>query len=223
MSKMSSPPEWIFKLSPEREIILQCARADFDPSSADRIRLLAARGLNGNWLMAESIEQRLGPIVYEVLEDRAKDLISPAAMDSLRELARSETASGFLRLRELLRLMDKFEKAQIPVIPYKGAVLSRIAYGNFVRRCFTDLDIVVPQEYIPRVAELMQSAGYRFEEGSRDVHAGRTGLAPGQYSFYLAEHRILVEFHTERTMRYLPLGLDLNLSALFLSKTRSCC
>ena len=208
MNEITPPPDWISGLSPERETILQCARAEFDPSSAERIRFLSGRGLNWNWLLAESIEQRVSPIVYETLNDCSKDLIPPEGMDSLRQLAQRDTANGFLRLRELLRLVELFEKAQIPAIPYKGPVLSQIAYGNFVRRCFTDLDIVVAQEYMPRVAGLMQTAGYRFEEGSKDVHAGRSGFAPGQYTFCHIEQRVLVEFHTERTLRYLPLGLN---------------
>ncbi len=205
---MIRPPEWISALSPEREIVLRCARSEFDPSSADRIRLLVRSGLNLNWLLAESIESRLGPTVYETLHACARDLISPEEMAALRELAQTFAANGILLLRELLRLDRLFEQAHIPVIPYKGTVLSRIAYGNFTRRCFTDLDIVVPQAFIPRVAELMQAEGYHFQEGSREVRAGRFGFAPGQYGFHLADQRILVEFHTERTLRYLPRGLD---------------
>ena len=46
----------------------------------------------------------------------------------------------------MIRLYEMFEAESIPVIPYKGPLLSWLAYRSLTRRMFVDLDLVVPQQ-----------------------------------------------------------------------------
>ena len=117
-------------------------------------------------------------------------------------------AAGKSLLRELLRLHQVFEAAQILVIPYKGPLLARIAYGSFLRREYLDLDFAVEQKNIPETVAVLESAGYCPQFDPREAHAGQNGFAPGQYSFLSHPHKILAEFHTERTLRYFPIPID---------------
>jgi Uncharacterised nucleotidyltransferase len=112
-------------------------------------------------------------------------------------------------LRELLRLHQLFEAAQILVIPYKGPLLAWVAYGSFIRREYSDLDFIVQQKYIPDAVAVLKSAGYHPQFDPREAHAGQDGFAPGQYSFLSHPQKILAEFHTERTLRYFPVPIDI--------------
>ncbi len=192
----------------ELEINLCCGRALIDPAAKERVRSLIRSGLD--WADAAAIAERhrLSPIVYEIVAGTARDLISPAQLNALREATAPSTAAGMALLRELLHLHRLFEGANILVIPYKGPLLAWVAYGSFIRREYLDLDFVVEQKYIPEIVSLLKSAGYKPQFDAREVHAGQEGNAPGQYSFQSHPQGILVEIHTERTLRYFPNSID---------------
>lgn len=193
---------------PELEICLCCGRAPVDTEAKERIRTLIRKGLNWPDVVAIAARHRLSPVVYEAIAGTAQDLISPEQLNELRKAAAPSTAIGMALLRELLRLYGLFEAAEIPVIPYKGPVLAWVAYGSFIRREYQDLDFAVEQKYIPQVATLLQSEGYRPQFDSQEAQAGQDGAAPGQYAFLSPPQKLLVEFHTERTLRYFPVPID---------------
>ena len=193
---------------PELEINLCCGRALIDPAAKERVRLLIRNGLQWPEVVAIAERHRLSSVVYEAISSAAQDLISPAQLNVLREATAPSTAAGMALLRELLELHRLFEAAQIPVIPYKGPLLAWVAYGSFIRREYSDLDFIVQQKHIPDTVTVLKSAGYRPQFDPREAHAGEHGFAPGQYSFLSHPQKILVEFHTERTLRYFPIPID---------------
>jgi hypothetical protein len=192
----------------ELEFVLGCGRALVNPEAKEGVRLSIRNGLNWPEAMAIAEHHRLSPIVYEIVANVAQDLISPAQLNALRQATRPSTASGMVLLRELLRLHLLFEGANILVIPYKGPILAWTAYGSFVRREYSDLDFIVEQRCIPEVVALLNASGYSSQFDSREVHAGQAESAPGQYSFLSSPQKMLVEIHTERTLRYFPTAIN---------------
>jgi hypothetical protein len=195
--------------SPELELNLCCGRALIDPAAKERVRLLIRNGLNWPDALAIAERHRLSPVVYELIAGTAQDLVSPEQLNMLRQATAPSTAAGMVLLRELLRLHRLFETAQILVIPYKGPLLAWVAYGSFIRREYSDLDFIVQQKYIPDVVAVLKSDGYHPQFDPREAHAGQDASAPGQYSFRSHPQKILAEFHTERTLRYFPIPIDL--------------
>jgi hypothetical protein len=194
---------------PELEINLSCGRVLIDPAAKERVRSLLQSGLD--WPVAVGIAERhrLSPVTYEVIAGAAQDVISPEQLNVLRAATARSTAAGMVLLRELLHLHQVFETAQILVIPYKGPLLAWVAYGSFIRREYSDLDFIVEQKYIPDAVAVLKSIGYIPQFDPREAHAGQGASAPGQYNFLSPTQKILVEFHTERTLRYFPVPIDL--------------
>ena len=192
----------------ELEINLCCGRAPVDSETQERIRTLIRNGLNWPDVLAIAEYHRLSPVVYEAIAGVAGDLVPPEQLIALRKATAPPTAIGMALLRELLRLYQAFEAAEIPVIPYKGPVLAWVAYGSFIRREYRDLDFAVPQKYIPRRIALMKDEGYLPQFDSQEAHGGQGKAAPGQYAFLRDKQKILIEFHTERTLRYFPVPID---------------
>jgi hypothetical protein len=193
---------------PELEFVLCCGRTLVNPSAKLEVRLLIRNGLNWPEAMAIAEHHRLSPAVYEIVASAAQDLISPAQLNALRQTTQASTAAGMVLLRELLRLHLLFQNAKILVIPYKGPILAWVAFGSFVRREYSDLDFIVEQRRIPDVVALLNASGYSAQFDPREVHTGRNESAPGQYSFLSSPQKILVEIHTERTLRYFPIPID---------------
>jgi hypothetical protein len=88
-------------------------------------------------------------------------------------------------------------------------VLASLAYGNLALRPFGDLDLLVRQADVFRALELLHVHGYR-SALDQTAPGGRRGSAiPGQYACRFEAGDVLVEFHTERTLRYFPRPIDM--------------
>jgi hypothetical protein len=107
---------------------------------------------------------------------------------------------------ELFRLVDQFRDAGLDAVLVKGPTLALRAYGDTGARQYGDLDFLVRQKDILRATELMISAGYQPEIRPEAISAKKI---PGQYVFVRIAAPLLVELHTERTMRYFPRGLPI--------------
>ena len=195
-------------MRPELELVLRCARTQFDSATIERVRVLLREDLNWPEVVEYAIRHRVTTTLYEGLAVMGADLISPSGQQLLREKVQVSAKNSLILLREMLRLYQLFEEAQIPAIPYKGPVLASLAYGSFAGREYSDLDFAVPQQYIPEAIAVLLAAGFSAGFDLREAHAGQHGFAPGQYSFTLDKQCIPVELHTERTLRYFPVPLD---------------
>ncbi len=196
------------ELRPELELLVCCARAHSGSAGRDRIREILRGTIDWSNVAATSLQHRLVSTVFQGLTSAVEDQLPPAQRELLRTLTQDSGTVALTLFREMLRLYEMFEAERIPVFPFKGPLLSWLAYRNLTRRAFVDLDFVAPQQHIPRITALMKGAGYAPEFDLREVHAGQKAHAPGQYSFYLVTDRARVEVHTERTLRYFPVPLD---------------
>ncbi len=205
---MSLDPHRNHKLRPELELILLCARTRLDEAAAGRVRALLRGGLNWSDVVATAFQHHVASILYENLRLTAEELVPTVWLDSLRQYTRESSGLALLLLSELLRIHEIFEAEQLPLIPYKGPVLSWLAYRSLTGRTFIDLDFVTKQENIPRATALLKGAGFTASFAPQEELAGRSGPAPGQYAFVRESSRAQVELHTEQTLRYFPVPLD---------------
>jgi hypothetical protein len=205
---MSPGSNWRNKPRPELELILSCARTRLDEATAGRVRALLRGELNWPDVVATSFQHHVASFLYENLTHTAEELVPTVWLDSMRQYARESSGLSLFLLSELLRIHEIFEAQQLPLIPYKGPVLSWLAYQSLTGRTFIDLDFVTKQANIPRATTLLTSAGFSAEFSPQEELAGRSGHAPGQYSFCRKANRAQVELHTEHTLRYFPVPLD---------------
>ena len=205
-SKQNKPSR---TLRPELELVLCAARPD-NIENENRIRELTHAGVNWNEVLACASQHNLLPIFCKRFLATEASWLTPERRQTLIDLERHLGKNSMLLLGEMLRLHAVFDAAQVPAIPFKGPVLSWMAYRNFTLRTFSDLDFVLPQRYVPQALSQLQSTGYVALFDSFEAHAGKDGHAPGQYAFASESTGSLVELHTERTLRYFPRPLNLN-------------
>jgi len=215
---MSLDPNRAYKLRPELELILSCARTRLDEAAAGRVRVLLRSGLNWADVVATAFQHHVASFLYENLRLTAEELVPTVWLDSMRQYTRESSGLALLLLSELLRIHEIFEAEQLPLIPYKGPILSWLAYRSLTGRTFIDLDFVTKQENIPRATSLLKGAGFSAQFGLQEELAGRSGHVPGQYAFFRKSSRAQVELHTEQTLRYFPVPLDFdNMSRRFIA------
>lgn len=128
----------------------------------------------------------------------------PDIAQKIHESHRVQVLSAMKMCGELFRLVDLFRSASLDILLVKGPALATRAFGDTGSRVFGDLDFLLRQRDILRATELMISAGYDCDVSPNDIRASKL---PGQYSFVRESVPLLVELHTEGTMRYFPRGV----------------
>jgi len=192
---------------PETEILLLISRTSLAPEAAARLRELLQRELDWPWLLVRSDRHSLYPLLYWHLNASAADLVPPAWLEFLRDLFRQNVQRSLLLTSELIQVVTQLQNAGITAVPYKGSVLASLAYGHLGLRRFQDLDILVRQSEILRAQEVIFSLGYGTVTGATPAQIA-AGRIPGQYAYSRTREKILLEVHTERTLRYFPKPSD---------------
>jgi hypothetical protein len=183
--------------------LLECAAAR--PDSRRLAELL--RQVSWPALLLAAENHGVIPLLSSALLAHGLESSPPRDVASrLHEMQRERTLSSLKLNGELFRLTKLLQDVPLDFAAVKGPTLAVRAYGDAGAREYGDLDFVVRHRNVLQVHELMGAAGYQSEVSPEAV---RTGKIPGQYQFVKALDHILVEFHTERTMRYFPRGLPI--------------
>lgn len=142
------------------ELLLACARPHLDPGNRERIVALVRAGIDWHALLPRARWHGLTSLVYWHVHSTCPEAVPPAILDALQARFRANARRNLLLTQELFRIVSLLERDGTPVIVFKGPVLGLMAYGNPSLRTFSDLDILVHQRDVPKVADRLQAAGY---------------------------------------------------------------
>jgi len=188
--------------SPEWAALLQCASPHADLS----VRSELLREVSWPALVTLAEEHGVVSLLASAMAQLKENLAPPEFANKIRQLHRAQVLSALQMTAELFRLVDQFRDAGLDAVLVKGPILALRAYGDTGARQYGDLDFVVRQKDILPATELMISAGYQPEIPAEAISPKKI---PGQYVFVRIAAPLLVELHTERTMRYFPRGLPI--------------
>jgi hypothetical protein len=193
----------------EKLLLLYCARTKMQPAIANRIRELAAGPLDWNFLLSAAAENSVTPLLGRQFPAVASELIDPAHNLRLQELIRANAVRSLVLTAELIAIMNQFHLAGIQAIPYKGPVLAAQAYGDMTLREFEDLDIVLLQSDMTKANDVLIALGYRPKFPWILTSGVTTAVVPCEYNYRDEPRRMMVDLHTERTLRHFPARPDL--------------
>jgi hypothetical protein len=149
-----------------------------------------------------------------VLADFPGQQIPSSLVDPLRVHKSAHLLANLAMTGKLFRVLAVFQQHNIEGVFVKGPVLSLRAYDEPTARRYSDLDLIVRQRDIPRAAEVLAQIGYSSRISEEAIRAGKI---PGEYNFRGQDGKMILELHTERTLRYFPLPLPVE--SYFQSKT----
>jgi hypothetical protein len=198
-------PSAIYDAIPERRLLVACARTRMTPAAAQTIRKLASGPIDWNDLIQTAAENSVVPLLALQLPAAAGDSFSPEQLAQLQAAARAAGIRALQLSAELIRVIDALRAAGIVALPYKGPVLAQQAYGDLALREFEDLDIVLPQQQIAQANGIMVGLGYRARY-PRLLEPWAP--VPGEYKYSDEARGVIVELHTELTLRHFPVAPD---------------
>jgi len=140
-----------------RELLLCCARTS---AKASRLRELAAKNIDWEYLFLLARRHSVVPLVYLQLEKHAADLVPAEHLQKLKQNYIENSARNVVLTDELRRLVTLFADSGIEAIPYKGPVLALFAYGDLTLRRFVDLDVIVKRSDVLKARQILLAQGY---------------------------------------------------------------
>lgn len=194
---------------PEKQLLACCARLQLDPQSKQKIAELLKQNLDWDYVLDQAEENSITPLVGRNLRAMVTDAVPAAAAERLKNACRANTIRCLFLMAELIKILELFRSCGIQAIPYKGPVLAVQAYGDVTLREFEDLDIVLRQSDLPKAHELMLGLGYRPKFDWILSADAVSSTVPGEYNYRDEARRVMVELHTELTLRHFPRAADL--------------
>lgn len=146
------------RLSPEQELLIRCSSVEPAGSSRKRIGELAAGPIDEEYLLEQARRHGLAGLVYEHLQGTPARV---TLLEELRGMAQQITIRNLQCTRELVRVTRLLEEAAIRVMPFKGPLLTDLAYGNPSFRTYADMDLLVRREDLWRTKCVLEEVGYR--------------------------------------------------------------
>lgn len=187
------------------------------PDHADPSLLTA--GIDWDALLTLAENHRVIPLLWEQCKNAPDGMIPPELLVALEARAQNTSTDNLALVGELLKLIDVFRAAAIPVIPFKGPLLAWDAYGSFSLREPGDLDLLVRRDDIVRARNLLISTGHRpfFPTATPRETAyleSLTGPLEDRYVLTHCEHHLVrndgvnVDLHWNVVPNYMAVALD---------------
>lgn len=196
---------------PEKRLLVCCSRTQVNPAIAEDIRNLVGGSIDWDFLFEQAAENSVTPLLCRQLSSIAADIVEPAQLQRLTEFARANAMRALSLTAELVKILGEFQFRGILGVPYKGPILAVQAYRDLALREFEDLDVVVRQRDVAKANDAMISLGYR-PKVSGLISGKAESIVPAEYMYIHEDEarRVMVEIHSERTMRHFPVALDLD-------------
>ncbi len=110
--------------------------------------------------------------------------------------------------RELITLLDLFERHHVKTVPFKGPVLAVQLYGDAAARRYDDLDIIVPERQFDQALALLHARGYEPSPELRRSPLHRWLRLEGQCHLLRNSVRVELHFALGSFGFPVPLGFD---------------
>lgn len=208
---MSEPltGRWIMdsSIAAEPEMLMECARVSWSSGADGRVGALIRSGVDWDRLVEMARAHAVAPLLYRRLQSLRSEKVPGDVLDRLRGHVQHLRLRNLFLSGELIRLLDELAARGIRAIPYKGPVLTALAYGDLALREFGDLDLLVPEADVREAREVLVSFGYRPEHRLTPAQEAAFLRYDRECSYY-REDGSAVELHWTVSQRYVPLPLD---------------
>ncbi len=191
---------------PEEELLLQAARAHFQPDCAPLLRLIVQRPLDWKVAAEKAETHGLLPLLFRQIEENCPDAVPPDEFDRLRTRFNENGLRMLLLSCELIRLLQLLDVQGISAVSYKGPALASYLYGDISMRRSDDLDILIRKGDIWRASDVFESQGYRRHPPVRREQMPAYSRSECDMSFVHSKSGRRVELHWAFVPPYHGLG-----------------
>ena len=163
----------------EVRLLLACARPRLDaPSNTTAAELISA-GIDWTEFIALALHHGVTPALLTAFaEPSCQSLVPVEIQSALRQYCETARERNAYLASELLAILSALADRGISALPFKGALLAEMLYGDLGQRPPGDIDFLVRSRDVARVCEVLVSRGYR------DAHASSVVMTATQHDMY---------------------------------------
>ena len=155
-------------LSPERRLLLACARANLVAEDRRRISELAAGHLDWDQIAAVAYTHGVAPLIYRSLAHSGAICLVPSKTAQTLERAYYGNAASNLHLySELRKVLVSLRQRKVETIVLKGAALAEMVYPHSTLRPMSDVDILVRKNNVAEAEATLMNMGYRVDADAK--------------------------------------------------------
>jgi len=165
-------------MSPQDHIILLSAK--IHPSMKELETLKAQLALVADWdeVVLNVIERGMGPLFYTKLSKLSNHtFIADVNKEQLKQIYYWTLSRGMLMYSVFTKAVKALNANGIKVIVLKGAYLSEKLYGDIALRQFSDIDLLVNEEFGVKCIKILEQIGFKpFGNSVYDMIREHTGI-----------------------------------------------
>jgi hypothetical protein len=154
---------------PEDRLVLLLARGKCAPRVQEDAAALLATRLDWNVILEHVTAEEVFPLFYQNLCALGCPDVPAPARDKLHYLSRINALRNTLLTEELVRVLELFNNAGIPVVPLKGVALAESYYGDVAARICSDIDLLVPRHAAAQAFRLLLTEGFAAYDEAVDL------------------------------------------------------
>jgi hypothetical protein len=173
------------------------------------MKALLKQGINWQQFLQMALEHSIVPLVCSHLGALDEEFVPSNIKRLLEQYSQQITKHNFRLTRELLKILALFKQENIPVVPFKGPVLTIAAYGNLALRSFSDLDILVHKHDVLRAKELLLAHNYFLQSPLTNLQEAAHLRDDYVYDLMRQDGQVHIELHWAITSNCIPFSLDL--------------
>lgn len=196
-------------LSPERKLLLACAKAKLTAEDRRLILQYASRAdIDWDYIKTASFAHGMAPLIYRSLRQSGMTRLLPqSAAEALRSTYYGNAARNSLLYDELHGVLKAFSDERIETIVLKGAVLAESVYPHRALRPMSDIDLLVRKEQLANVENKLVDMGYVLE---KRVKTKEYYLELHYHWVFAKPSAISIEIHWHITRPNSPFRIDIN-------------
>lgn len=190
----------------ETELVIALSRTPTSAAARDRVLRLLSDDVNWDALRGLAARWQVEPTVFGNLRTDFTAAIPAAVLSGLVAREREARALVLVRTLLLMDLVRGFEGAGISVIVLKGPAVAIAAYGDYSRRTFNDVDLLLRRDDLAAARDFLLARGFAADFPPEMERA----LIADQHALEFSDARTKVELHWSLLSRHLRFNLDLD-------------
>ena len=195
----------------EIDLLLACSQRISTPELCNRIAPILAQDIDWDFLFRVCYRNAVFPLVFRRLLQIESAALPSDVKSSVTDALKLHTENNMFLTSQIIRIVKMFEAAAIPLLPFKGPLLSIQAYRDPGLRTYGDLDLLVQPKHLDKAIRLLREKGYTpvtsvswlqksnwFISRQKDVH------------FVDSDGRTVLELHWKLSGSHFGLPKDMN-------------
>jgi hypothetical protein len=202
----------------EDMLLLQLARKKLDLINLRKVEELLENDLDWDYIKKSSEIHEISPLLYHNLSNISiKNKVPESIMKGLKKKYYRNLARNMLLFKELSKVVESLNKANIEVAALKGVAIALAVYQDIGLRPMWDIDILVHKKKLSSAKQEILKMGYAIVPKLDDSY--RRGLPIKEYyskyyphlpAFYKKNSGIILEVHWDLISEILPFQINID-------------